>query len=207
MSRARPPLMAAAAEERVRAWLAVGSVALGTFAMVPSEFLPIGLIGAIARDMGVADGRTGLMVTVPGLTAAFAAPAAALPAGRLDRRTLLVLNALILGSNLLVAGANSFGVLLAGRAAAHAIGPGFRRRAGVRAALGVSRRAATCRDQRRAHGHRVPARAGGRRQFHGVGRVTWSYGPASNPDLIRGEDIFTITDGKLASTRVFLNKK
>jgi hypothetical protein len=42
---------------------------------------------------------------------------------------------------------------------------------------------------------------------HGVGRVTWGYGPASDPNLIRGEDIFTIKDGKLASARVFLDKK
>jgi hypothetical protein len=42
---------------------------------------------------------------------------------------------------------------------------------------------------------------------HGVGRVTWGYGPSTNPDLVRGEDIFTIKDGKLASARVFLDKK
>jgi predicted MFS family arabinose efflux permease len=109
---ANPAVRAAPA----RAWLAVASVALGTFAMVTSEFLPIGLLGAIARDMGVGEGRAGLMVTVPGFTAAFAAPAAAVLTGRLDRRMLLlVLSALILGSNLLVAGADSFGMLLAGR--------------------------------------------------------------------------------------------
>lgn len=116
MSGAPQPATAAAAAAPLRAWLAVASVALGTFAMVTSEFLPIGLLGAIARDMGVAEGRAGLMVTVPGFTAALAAPAAALLAGRLDRRTLLlVLSALILGSNLLVAGADRFEVLLAGR--------------------------------------------------------------------------------------------
>lgn len=41
---------------------------------------------------------------------------------------------------------------------------------------------------------------------HGLGRVTWGYGPLSNPNLVRGEDIFTIKDGKLASAYVFLNK-
>lgn len=116
MSGARQPVSAGAGTAPARAWLAVASVALGTFAMVTSEFLPIGLLGAIARDMGVAEGRAGLMVTVPGFTAAVAAPAAAVFAGRLDRRALLLaLSALILGSNLLVAGAHSFEVLLAGR--------------------------------------------------------------------------------------------
>jgi hypothetical protein len=42
---------------------------------------------------------------------------------------------------------------------------------------------------------------------HGMGRVTWGYGPSDNPNLIRGEDIFTIKDGKLASARVFINRK
>lgn len=42
---------------------------------------------------------------------------------------------------------------------------------------------------------------------HGVGRVTWGYGPSSNPNLVRGEDIFTIKEGKLASAHVFLDKK
>ncbi|WP_315137162.1 nuclear transport factor 2 family protein [Achromobacter marplatensis] len=40
---------------------------------------------------------------------------------------------------------------------------------------------------------------------HGVGRVTWGYGARSNPDTVRGEDIFTIKDGKLASAHVFLD--
>lgn len=42
---------------------------------------------------------------------------------------------------------------------------------------------------------------------HGLGRVTWGYGPADNPDLITGEDVFTVEGGKLSSARVFLNKK
>jgi hypothetical protein len=42
---------------------------------------------------------------------------------------------------------------------------------------------------------------------HGLGRVTWGYGPADNPNLIRGEDIFTVADGKIATLRVFINKK
>lgn len=42
---------------------------------------------------------------------------------------------------------------------------------------------------------------------HGIGRVTWNYGPRANPRLVHGEDIFTIKDGKLASARVFLDKQ
>lgn len=99
-----------------RGWLAVGAVALGTFVMVTSEFLPIGLLGPIARDAGVSEGRAGWMVTVPGLVAALAAPAAALGAGRADRRSvLLLLSALVVAADLVVAGAGGFGTVLAGR--------------------------------------------------------------------------------------------
>ncbi|MEN7531756.1 VOC family protein [Cupriavidus sp. DL-D2] len=42
---------------------------------------------------------------------------------------------------------------------------------------------------------------------HGLGRVTWGYGPRSHPDAVRGEDIFTIEDGKVSSARVFLDKR
>lgn len=41
---------------------------------------------------------------------------------------------------------------------------------------------------------------------HGIARVTWGYGPKDNPWLVRGEDIFTVSEGRLSSARVFLNK-
>lgn len=41
---------------------------------------------------------------------------------------------------------------------------------------------------------------------HGIARVTWGYGPKDNPYLVRGEDVFTVSEGKLLSARVFLNK-
>jgi len=40
---------------------------------------------------------------------------------------------------------------------------------------------------------------------HGIGRVTWGFGPKDNPDQVRGEDIFTVRDGKLATLHVFLD--
>mgnify|MGYP004714808979 CR=1 FL=1 len=41
---------------------------------------------------------------------------------------------------------------------------------------------------------------------HGIARVTWGYGPQDNPTLVRGEDVFTVSAGRLTSARVFLNK-
>lgn len=98
------------------AWLAVLSVSISAFALVTTEFLPVGLLPAIARDLGITDGQAGLMVTMPGLLAAFAAPAVTVGAGKLDRRyVLLGLITLLLISNLAVALADSFVPLLIGR--------------------------------------------------------------------------------------------
>ncbi|WP_158899694.1 MFS transporter [Burkholderia sp. L27(2015)] len=101
----------------LRAWLAVGSVTLGAFAFVTTEFLPVGLLPQVARDLGVTPGTAGLMVTVPGVIAAISAPGLMLGAGRIDRRhILLILSVLLLASNLISAFAPSFGVMLLGRA-------------------------------------------------------------------------------------------
>lgn len=42
--------------------------------MVTTEFLPIGLLTNIAPSLGVSTGTAGLMVTMPGIVAAVAAP-------------------------------------------------------------------------------------------------------------------------------------
>lgn len=73
-----------------QAWLAVLSVAAGTFLLVTSEFLPIGLLTPMAASLGITKGVAGLSVTIPGLVAALAAPALTLLAGRLDRRLMLL---------------------------------------------------------------------------------------------------------------------
>jgi predicted MFS family arabinose efflux permease len=101
----------------LRSWLAVGSVTIGAFAFVTTEFLPVGLLPQIARDLGVMPGTAGLMVTVPGVIAAISAPGMMLGAGRIDRRhILLALSVLLLASNLISAFASSFAFMLVGRA-------------------------------------------------------------------------------------------
>ncbi len=57
-----------------RRWLAVFSLACGTFALVNTEFLPIGLLSPIAQSLGVTEGHAGLAVMLPGLVAAISAP-------------------------------------------------------------------------------------------------------------------------------------
>lgn len=99
-----------------RNWLAVGSIAVGTFAMVTTEFLPVGLLTDIAADLNVSVGHAGLMVTVPGLVAAVAGPALIVASGRLDRRLVMIaLTVLLTLVNLVGALAPSFGVMLVAR--------------------------------------------------------------------------------------------
>ncbi len=111
------PTAAATSEASSRsAWLAVGSLSVGSFAMVTTEFLPIGLLTDIAGTLGVSTGTAGLMVTTPGLLATFAGPALIVASGRLDRRTvMLALSALLVASNLLAALAPNFATMLLAR--------------------------------------------------------------------------------------------
>ncbi|MEU1387480.1 MULTISPECIES: MFS transporter [unclassified Nonomuraea] len=97
-------------------WLAVLAVAVGTFTIVTSEMLPVGLLTSIAATLGVSDGTAGLMVSLPGLVAAVSAPVLALATRRLDRRVpLLGLMALLAVANLAAAFATSFPVMLGAR--------------------------------------------------------------------------------------------
>ncbi len=97
-------------------WLAVASLAVGTFATVTTEFLPIGLLTNIATSLQVTEGTAGLMVTLPGIAAAFAGPVLIIASGRLDRRwVLLALSALLVASNLLSALAPNFATMLVAR--------------------------------------------------------------------------------------------
>jgi predicted MFS family arabinose efflux permease len=55
-------------------WPAVVAVGLGIFALVTTELMPIGLLTPIASSLGISEGTAGLLVTLPGLIAAAAAP-------------------------------------------------------------------------------------------------------------------------------------
>ncbi|MFI7466732.1 MFS transporter [Nonomuraea sp. NPDC049646] len=97
-------------------WLAVLAVAVGTFTIVTSEMLPVGLLTSIAASLGVSDGTAGLMVSLPGLVAAVSAPVLAVATRRLDRRVpLLGLMALLAVANLAAAFATSLPVMLGAR--------------------------------------------------------------------------------------------
>jgi len=99
------------------AWLAVLSVAVGSFALVTTEFLPVGLLPSIAAELGVTEGIAGMLVTVPGLVAAFAAILVTIGVGKTDRRYVIWgLTATLILSNLIVFMSPNFPLVLAGRA-------------------------------------------------------------------------------------------
>ncbi|EGH29169.1 major facilitator transporter, partial [Pseudomonas syringae pv. japonica str. M301072] len=97
-------------------WWAVGSVSLGSFATVTTEFLPVGLLPDIARDLGTSISQTGLMMAVPGILAAISAPSCIALFSHVDRKRLLLgLLSILLVSNLIVALSTHFWLTLAGR--------------------------------------------------------------------------------------------
>jgi predicted MFS family arabinose efflux permease len=99
------------------AWFAVIAIAMGSFALVFSELIPVGLLGDISGHLGVSVGTGGLMVVVPAVTAAVAAPVLALCSARLERRRMLAgLSALVLVSDVIAGLAPGIGVMLAARA-------------------------------------------------------------------------------------------
>jgi predicted MFS family arabinose efflux permease len=101
---------------RHHSWPAVVAIALGAFALVVTEFLPVGLLPELSADTGVSEGTAGLAITAPALVGALAAPAAAILIGRIDRRTvLLMLTGLQIVSAAIAALAPNFTVLLGAR--------------------------------------------------------------------------------------------
>jgi predicted MFS family arabinose efflux permease len=99
------------------AWPAVVAIALGSFALVFSELIPVGLLADISGHLRVSIGTGGLMVVVPAVAAAVAAPLLALCSGRLERRAVLAgLSVLVLASDVIGGLAPGIGVMLAARA-------------------------------------------------------------------------------------------
>ncbi|HEY4268006.1 MAG TPA: MFS transporter [Galbitalea sp.] len=99
-----------------RGWLGVLSVALGSFVLVLSEFLPIGLLPAISSGLHVTIGIAGLMVFGTALTGAIAAPVVTVATSSVDRRiVLLSLTILLIVADALAALAPNFTVLLIAR--------------------------------------------------------------------------------------------
>lgn len=111
-----PVSLSASARPSRGGWPGVVAVAAGTFTVVTSEMLPVGLLTPIGGSLHVSEGTAGLTLTVTGLVAALSAPLVAAAVGRLDRRTVLCsLMALLAAANALSAWSPEFAVMVAAR--------------------------------------------------------------------------------------------
>jgi predicted MFS family arabinose efflux permease len=107
----------AAVENRPAAWGAVFAMALGAFALVASEFMPVSLLTPVAADLHISEGQAGQAISVSGAfalaTSLFIAPLA----GRLDRKLLLAgLTLMMIVSGTVAAFAPNYTVFMIGRA-------------------------------------------------------------------------------------------
>ena len=97
-------------------WPAVIAVTAGIFAIVTTEILPIGLLTPIGDTFGISDGTAGLMMTLPGILAAVAAPTVTVTTGRVDRRRMLCALILVLAlANFLAALAPGYWLMMVSR--------------------------------------------------------------------------------------------
>ncbi|MFV2120732.1 MFS transporter, partial [Streptomyces sp. Act-28] len=94
----------------------MGAVAAGTFTVVTSEMLPVGLLTPISGSLEVSGGTAGLTLTVTGLVGALSAPLVTAAVGRTDRRVVLCsLMALLAAANVLAAWSPNFAVMMVAR--------------------------------------------------------------------------------------------
>ncbi|EIA08599.1 MFS transporter [Flavobacterium frigoris] len=98
------------------AWNAVYAVALGVAGLIISEFLPVSLLTPMAEDLSVTEGVAGQAISVTAMIAMLTSLMIATFTKRLNRRWLLLSFCLLqILSNLLVAFAPNFAILLIGR--------------------------------------------------------------------------------------------
>ncbi|WP_175760588.1 MFS transporter [Burkholderia ambifaria] len=99
------------------AWGAVLAMALGAFALVASEFMPVSLLTPIAHDLRISEGQAGQAISVSGAFALLTSLFISSLAGRRDRkRVLLSLTLLMIVSGTVVAFAPNYLAFIAGRA-------------------------------------------------------------------------------------------
>ena len=116
--------MSEAIEQKSRAevnarpnWSAVFAVAFCVACLITVEFLPVSLLTPMAQDLGISEGVAGQSVTVTAFVAMFASLFITQIIQATDRRYVVILFSVLLTlSCLLVSFANSFSLLLVGRA-------------------------------------------------------------------------------------------
>ena len=98
-------------------WSAVFAVAFCVACLITVEFLPVSLLTPMALDLGISEGMAGQSVTTTAFVAMFSSLFITTVIGKTDRRYVVILFSLLLTlSCLLVSFADSFTLLLLGRA-------------------------------------------------------------------------------------------
>ena len=101
---------------RAPQWPAVFSLFMGVTSLIAAEFIPISLLTPMAHDLGVTEGMAGQTVTTVGVFAVLASLLLAPLTRTIDRRlVLLTFSVLLVLSNILVAMASTYPLLLMGR--------------------------------------------------------------------------------------------
>lgn len=77
-------------------WGAILTLMLATFSVVTTEMIPVGLLTPIVEDFSVSLATTGFLMTLPAISAAISSPLIVLFTRSVDRKTLLLIGALLL---------------------------------------------------------------------------------------------------------------
>lgn len=97
-------------------WAAVFSLFMGVSCLISAEFIPVSLLTPIAQGLSISEGMTGQTVTSVGALAMLTSLLLAPLTRHTDRRRiLLTLSALLIVSNIVVATASGYAMLLIGR--------------------------------------------------------------------------------------------
>ncbi|WP_216850583.1 MFS transporter [Acidisoma sp. L85] len=97
-------------------WVGVWAIALGAFAIVLAEFLPVGLLPGISRGFDISEGKAALTISSTAVFAFLAAPITTVVIGQVNRKwALLSLSVLLIIANVLSSIASEFLILMVGR--------------------------------------------------------------------------------------------
>ncbi|MDQ4215767.1 MFS transporter [Microbacterium capsulatum] len=118
--------MTASDTSRTAHWSGVLAMSLCVFALIAAEFMPVSLLTPIAAGLEVTEGAAGQGIAISGLFAVITSLSISRLAGRMDRKTLLlVLTAVMTLSSALIAVAPTYLVYLVGRAMIGVVIGGF----------------------------------------------------------------------------------
>ncbi|KQU58053.1 transcriptional regulator [Sphingomonas sp. Leaf339] len=108
---------AARIDDQPARWGAVYAMALCSFVLIASEFMPVSLLSPIAHTLHLSEGKAGQAIAISGLFAVITSLALSSVLGKTDRRiVLLVLTSLLVVSGAIVAFAPTYVIFMIGRA-------------------------------------------------------------------------------------------